>query len=236
MNEINDLNPIEKLEYYEKQLKIAKDAGDVSKILSLLLKLGIICHDVEALDLGINYIKEALTLGKKSLVNGFSYYAVLGDLYHKNGSLKESYDAYMKSNKFIPKNQETELKAANFFKMGRLNALLEKYNDAIKNYKESLKLYDILNNNAERARVNNQIGVTHLKKAPLDLRRDRNIYNLVDKQALAIFRKARKNFTKGIEILEQHNLKDHERQLYNTLQANLKPLKQPPKFPDYKLH
>ncbi len=236
MNEVNDLNLFEKLEYYEKQLKEARDAGDLSKILSLLLKLGFLCRDVEAFDLGINYIKEALTLGKKTSVNYYSYYAVLGDLYHQNGLIKESYEAYLTSNKIVPKNQETKLKADNLFKMGKLNVLFENYSDAIKNYKESLKLYALLNNHAERARVHNKIGVTFLKKAPLDLRRDKNMYNLVDKQALAIFRKARKNFIKDLEILERHNLKDNEKKLYITLQENLKPLNQTPKYPDYKLH
>ncbi|MFX1588311.1 MAG: hypothetical protein ACFFC1_09165 [Promethearchaeota archaeon] len=216
MSNPNTENPLEQLSKYEKELELAKNSADTSEIFHILLKLGKLCYEIEASELGLNYILEAIELSKKSsdFPTPHEFYKLLGDFNYEQGLLNDAYDAYNRSNKELPKNEFFKLRAENNFKLGRVSVLLDKKDRAIKHFKESERIFEELGLHAERARIYNRIGLIHLKAltAIKKMRKD-DFYDL--------FEKAMKNFKCAIMILEQHDLKEAENVLYNTIRANL---------------
>ncbi|MFX1493999.1 MAG: tetratricopeptide repeat protein [Promethearchaeota archaeon] len=230
MSNPNIEKPLEKLSKYEKELELAKNSADTSKIFNILLNLGKLCYDIEAYELGLNYILEAIELSKKSsdFPTSYEFYKLLGDFNFEQGLLNEAYEAYNRSNKELPKKEFFKLRAENNFRLGKVGELLDKKSEAIKHFKEAEKIFEKLGLHTERARIYNRIGLVYLKKINVDITSGIDKIGTYDWVGDSRFTKARKNFKRAIMILEQHNLLEAESELYNTIKANLEA-----KFSDY---
>ena len=222
--------PLERLSKCEKELEMAKYSGDTFKISSALLNLAKLCYEINAPELGLKYVLEALESSKKNsdFPPPHEFYTLLGDFNFELGLMNDSYDAYDKANKIMPKNYSIELFAKNNAKMGKVSAILDKNGKAIKHFKEAEKLYEKLGLQTERAKIYNRIGLVYLKKIGEDITTTIDkigTYNWVGESR---FKKAKGNFEHALMILEQFNLQETESELYNTIKANLKG-----KFSDY---
>ena len=230
MSDPNTEKPLEKLSEYEKELELAKKSTDMVNISSSLLNLAKFCYEINAIDFGLKYIQEALEISEKNsdFPTPYEFYTLLGDFNFEQGLLNDSYDAYERSNKIIPKNKFLELFTINCVKMGRVSEISEKYSKAIKHYKEAEKLFEKLGMHAERAKIFNAIGLVHLKKIPEDLTTTFDKLGHHNMTGGLRFDKAKKNFNRAIMILDQHDLRETEIVLYKTIKANLEG-----KFSDY---
>jgi len=99
---------------------------------------------------------------------------------------------------------------------------------AIKHFKEAEKIFEKLGLHTERARIYNRMGLVYLKKINVNITIFQKMRKDIQDLERSRFKKARKNFTRAIMILEQHGLIDGESVLYNTIRANLEA-----KFKDY---
>jgi tetratricopeptide (TPR) repeat protein len=216
--------PLERLSKYEKELELVKNSEDIFKISNAFLNLAKLCYEIKAPELGLKYVQEALEISKKNsdFPPPHEFYTLLGDFNFEQGLMNDSYDAYEKSNKIMPKNYSLELFAKNNAKMGKVSAVLDKNSKAIKHYKEAEKVFEKLGLNAERAKIYNRIGLVYLKKIGEDITTTLDkigTYNWVGESR---FKKAKENFERAIMILEQYDLQETENELYNTIKANLK--------------
>jgi tetratricopeptide (TPR) repeat protein len=215
-------NPLEKLSKYEKELELARSSADTSEIFHILLNLGKLCYEIEAYELGLNYILEAIELSKKcsDFPTPYEFYKLLGDFNFEQGLLNDAYDAYNRYNKELPKKNYFKLLAQNEFKLGKISELLDKKDRAIKHFKEAERIFEKLGLHVERARIYNRMGLVYLEKI--------DDFHLFARDRISRFKKAKKNFNRAIMILEEHDLKEAENVLYNTIRANLEA-----KFADY---
>ncbi len=230
MGNPNTENPLEELSKYEKELELAKNSANTSEIFHILLNLGKLCYKIEAYELGLKYIQEAIEFSKKysDFPTPYEFYKLLGDFNFKQGLLNDAYDAYYRSNKEIPKKKFLKLLAENTFKLGKISEILDKKSRAIQHFKEAEKIFEKLGLHAERVRIYHRMGLVYLKKISVNVTTGIDKIGTYDWVGEARFKKARKNFKHAIMILEQYNLKEAESGLYNTIRANLKG-----KFSDY---
>jgi len=107
MGNPNTKNTLEKLSKYEKELEMAKNSADTSEIFQIFLNLGKLCYEIEAYELGLKYILEAIELSKKysDFPTPYEFYKLLGDFNFEQGLLDDAYDAYNRSNKELPKKK-----------------------------------------------------------------------------------------------------------------------------------
>ncbi len=220
---MNELKPFEKLKIYEQELKLAKDRNDAKEILSCLRKLGKLCYEIEANELGMKYIEEALTLGanQPDFTDRYIFYQMLGDLNLGDGNIKEAHKLYEKSNYGIPKNQEG-FKVENYYKLAKVSRLLGKTPGQVADiYLRAAKISAKLNNFSEVAKSYERIGVLYLDKA--EAKPDKKyMYTWVyDPYGKYSGRKAVKYWKKGLKILEKYNLQDSETELYSALLSHL---------------
>ena len=220
--------PFEKLKRLESELKNAKDSGEFQKKFTLYLDIGEMCFDIEATELGIKYIEEAIDLGKKnSKLFKFKhlFYKNLGDLYFKQGSLNEAYEIYKKAIKEIPKKESYDTQAVILLKMGKILAAQDKKKAAISVFKDSEKFFFLSEEYASQARVLNEIGITYTGRMIVGdssiLERITGIerYNMMND---VLESKAKKSFKKAYEILKQHNLLETENELAKKFLSNLR--------------
>lgn len=229
MDNSNTSNPLKKLSKYENELGLAKNSGNLLDISNWLLNLGKLCHEIEADELGLKYVQEAIKLSKKhsEIPHLYEFYSLLGDFNFRQGLINEAYDAYKRSNKKLPKKELLKLRAENSFKLGKVSEILNYIDLATKHYKDAKEIFGRLKLFAETAKCLNRIGVVYIKKIPWDLRG--TIDPIFDGsetaktlQASNAFFKARRSFKNAITVLEQNNLQEIESELYNTIQTNLK--------------
>ncbi len=240
-------NPLEKLKLYEKELELAKNSRDSSKIFDGLFNLGKFCYEIGAPELSMKYVKEAFALGKNnsSFTNEFKFYKILGDLKLKEGFLKEAQKAYNNSNKNIPKSGDKECQAENYFKLGKVSLLLDKNKQkvSINLFKKSLEIYYTLNIPAEIANVLHQIGLLYLHKINPDSFESfgkssyiagpgasyvtsKVIDSVFDAKKKASIKKtlsrSESNFKQALDLLEKSNLKDVQINLVQNITFSLK--------------
>jgi len=221
---MNDLKPFEKLKVYEEDLQLAKSKNDAAEILFCLHKLGTLCYEIEANELGIKYIEEALTLGAKQphFTDRYIFYLMLGDLNLGDGKIKEAYNLYEKSNNEIPKNQEG-FKVENYYKLAKVSRLLGKSIGLIAGfYLRAAKISAKLNNFSAVAKCYERIGVLYLDKAEAKPDKKYMYTRVYDPYGKHSGRTAVKYWKKGLKVLEKYNLQDNETELYSDLLSHLK--------------
>ena len=158
-------NPLEKLKLYEKELELAKNSGDSSKIFDGLFNLGKFCYEIDAHGLSKRYVEEAFVLSKKysNFKNEYKFYTLRGDNQFQDGHYSEAHQSYKKSNKKFPKLGDKEWQAENYFKWGKVSLISKQ----VELFKKSLKIYYTLDKPTEIANVLYQIGLSYINKASL---------------------------------------------------------------------
>ncbi len=229
MDNSNTRNPLEELSKYEKELDIAKNSNIISDIFYCLLNLGKLCNEIEADELGLKYVQEAIELSKKhsEFPHLYEFYNLLGDFNFKQGLINEAHDAYKRSNKILPKKEKLKLRAENNFKLGKVSEVLNNKNIVTGHYRNAKRIFEKLGLHAEVAKCLNRIGLLYIKKLPWNIE-ELKVYHKYDIGPIAKvikfkadFAMAKKSFKSAIVVLEQNNLIEVESELYKSIKANL---------------
>lgn len=240
MKNSNSDKPLEKLNQYEKELELAKNSGDTSKILECLLLLGKLCSEINANELALKYVEDAFSLGIKNFSNEYKFYQILGDLRLEQGALKEAYNAYEVSNKKALKTGDKECQAENYFKLANVSKLLEKApKNTITFLEKSLEIYNLLNRHIERANIMYQLGVMTIWGESFDMA-DKRFFSsapssfLVSAVSIASQKSKAKKvmgaqllrsqsyFVDALNVLEENNLVESQNTLYKNISEHLK--------------
>jgi tetratricopeptide (TPR) repeat protein len=226
--------PYEKLANLEKALNNAKNSGNDTEILENLLKLGELCYDINANELGLKYVQEAIDHSRKDSQYLHEFYKYLGDFNYELGMLDDAYKAYNNSIKLASKKKFYRVLAESHFRLGKLNHLQEKLKQAISHFKKAEKIYEEMGFPLEQAKLYNKIGLMYTNKivdTTMESTFDRIVFatpGLAAQGGIA-FGKAKKYFKKAKTILEENNLVEKESVLYRSILSNLQI-----KFKDFK--
>lgn len=218
--------PFEKLNRLENELKEALNGEDLTIISSKYLELGEFCLEIDAIEYGINFIQSALSRNKR-LPEEYKLYELLGHLNYTHGMLEDALNSYKKYIKKVPKGDDYVTQASVLFNMGKLLILLEKYDAAVKTFKESEKLYELHGDYLERAQLLYDIGVECHSKITTSQPDMLNIIvevttGVPKSPKTEILKKtAKKSFKEAFKILKSHNLLESERELAAKIQGYL---------------
>ncbi|MFW9897377.1 MAG: tetratricopeptide repeat protein [Candidatus Thorarchaeota archaeon] len=235
MENPNTEKPYEKLSNLERALDNAKNSGNTPKILENLLKLGELCYDINANELGLKYVQEAIELSEKDSQYLHEFYKYLGDFNYELGMLDDAYKAYNNSIKLASKKRFYRVLAESYFRLGRLNHVQEKIKQAISHFKKAEKIYEEMGLPIEQAKLYNKIGLMYTNKiseTPEETKLDRILFGPsigIGPQGSLSYSKAKKYFKKAKAIIEEHNLVEEESVLYRSILTNLNT-----KFKDFK--
>jgi tetratricopeptide (TPR) repeat protein len=226
--------PYEKLSNLEKALVESKNSGNEAEIFDILLSLGELCYDINANELGLKYVQEAIELSKKSSKSQYlhEFYKYLGDFNYDLGMIDEAYKAYNNSIKLATKKKFYRVLAESHFRLGKVNHVQDKLKQAINHFKKAEKIYEEMGLHIEQAKLYNQIGLMYIKKISETeaYGAERYIMGPVfDVQGSSSFGKAKRYFKKAIKVLEENNLTENENVLYRSIQSNLET-----RFKDFK--
>ena len=226
MENPNMEKPYEKLSNLEKALAKAKNSGNNSEILELLLKLGELCYDINANELGLKYVQEAIELSKKDSQYLHEFYKYLGDFNYSAGMLDEASEAYNMSIKKASKKKFYRILAESHFGLGRVYHVQEKLRQAITHFKKAEKIYEEMDLPIEEARLYNKIGLIYMSKARRiepDSIIERIAFGQPSYGSFTVgFGKAKKYFKKAKLIMEENNLIETESVLYRSILSNLR--------------
>jgi tetratricopeptide (TPR) repeat protein len=237
MENPNSENPYEKLSNLEKALVNAKNTGNEPEIIDILLKLGELCYDISAIELGLKYIQEGIELSKKNKQSKYlhEFYKYLGDFSFNLGLLDDAYKAYNNSIKLASKKKFFRVLAEGHFRLGRINHVQNKLKQAITHFKKAEKIYEEMELPIEQAKLYNKIGLMYTNKiseTPEETKFDRILVGPsigIGPQGSLSFGKAKKYFKKAKAIIEEYNLVEEESVLYRSILSNLQT-----KFKDFK--
>ncbi len=226
MNYPNEEKPYEKLKNLEKALVVAKNFGNEAEIFEILLNLGELCYDINANELGLKYVQEAIELSKTCSESQYlhEFYKYLGDFNYELGMLNEAYEAYTISIKKAAKKKFYRVLAESHFRLGKLNHVQDNLKQAINHFKKAEKIYEEIGLQVEQAKLYNQIGLMYIKKIS-----ETEVYGaeryimdpVFDVQGSSSYGKAKKYFKKVKRILEENNFVETEGVLYRSIQSNL---------------
>ncbi len=225
MSNPTEEKPYERLSNLEKALVVAKNSGNEAEIFDVLLNLGELCYDINAHELGLKYVQEAIELSKKDSQHLHEFYKYLGDFNYNAGMLDEASEAYNMSIKKASKKKFYRILAESHFGLGRVYHVQEKLKQAITHFKKAEKIYEEMDLPIEQARLYNKIGLIYMGKARL-IEPDSIVESIVfGRHVYASFTigfdKAKKYFKKAKLIMEENNLIETESVLYRSILSNL---------------
>jgi tetratricopeptide (TPR) repeat protein len=221
--------PFETLKRLENELVQTSDEDNLNTISAKYLKLGEFCLEIDAIEYGIKTLQNALTYDKK-LPNLYSFYELLGHLYYRHGKLEESINSYKKYIKQIPKGENHNTHAVVLFKMGKLLMLIEKYEAAVKKFKESEKLYEVHGEYVKQAQLLYDIGVECNRRTVTEGQQSRLAMDLIitvstgipsGPKTAILKRTAKISFKKALKILDTQDLLESERELVKKIQSKI---------------
>jgi tetratricopeptide (TPR) repeat protein len=231
MSNPNEEKPYEKLKKLEYALEVAKNSTSPSEIFQSLLKLGNLCYEIKANELGLKYVQEAIELDEKgsNYQDIHEFYKLIGDFNFELGYLDVALKAYQISLQKSPKKAPFKILGEINFKMGRITYLQDNLKQAIKHFKKAEKIYKEHELYIEQIKLLNQIGLMYANKIPTSDAYGIDEYRTIQVRGISSFGKAKRYFKKAKMILEENNLEETESELYKTIQSNLTS-----KFKDYK--